>query len=288
MSTSFSENPNLNRILRPIKYQYETIFDRKKLLLFEKWIRKNSKNKRILFCGSGLGLLAILAVGEGAEQVYILEENQELACFTDENIVRSGLKNKITLLIKKPEEITLEELNYEKLDWVINQSVTPWQIGDSSWNPRAKMYERVLKKNGHVMPQKIRNELDLVQGRYSFGGISGTNEYFSEVGISEEFKPLSDLIEAMILDPLKEIPETFFLQKQTTIHRDGAFTAVRLRSAIQMVKGMHLKHFEEWITPIFIPSREKIRVKRKQRVEIFIKCRYPFSWSDFQLEFRPF
>eukprot|EP01022_Parablepharisma_sp_SALTPOND_P006615 TRINITY_DN1267_c0_g1_i1.p2 TRINITY_DN1267_c0_g1~~TRINITY_DN1267_c0_g1_i1.p2 ORF type:complete len:433 (+),score=64.06 TRINITY_DN1267_c0_g1_i1:872-2170(+) len=162
--------------------------------------KEQFKDKIVLDLGCGTGILSIFAARAGAKHVFGID-NAEIAEFAKEIIAKNGLKDCITIIKGKMEEITLP---VEKVDIIISEWMGYFLLYESMLDTVLFARDKYLAPNGLILPDKVRLNLIAIedsqykQEKFGFW----TNVYgvdmdcIRKVALSE---PLVDVVEESLV-----------------------------------------------------------------------------------------
>lgn len=121
---------------------------------YEAAIRRAVKpGSRVLEIGTGAGLLAMMAARAGAAQVISCELNPAVAETAREIVARNGLSERITILTKHSEAVTLEDLG-GTVDVLLSEIVDDCILGEGVLPAHEDAVARLLKPGGQVIPAR--------------------------------------------------------------------------------------------------------------------------------------
>ncbi|XP_071172911.1 protein arginine N-methyltransferase 7-like [Mytilus edulis] len=103
--------------------------DRKQIIIDV--LRKNIKDDTVCLCISDGSLLPLIAARLGAKQVYTIESNPLCKRIVDRFLEENNLSGKIKVIEKHPENVTIDDLDGNKVDLVVGEpyfqtSMLPW------------------------------------------------------------------------------------------------------------------------------------------------------------------
>src|SRR5436305_2374563 len=111
-----------------LPYHYEMLADRRRLEPLRRAIQLVARDKRVLESGAGSGVLSILAAKAGARAVYAVERDPAIARFLRKNVQASGCGALVRILEKDTREVTLGDIDGQRVDVTISEHLSTWQV----------------------------------------------------------------------------------------------------------------------------------------------------------------
>lgn len=268
-----------------LPYHYEGVSDVRRLTPFKEAINESCKGKRVLESGTGSGILSILAARAGAERVYTVEIDPEVARFAEENIQKSGYKI-IKFIQKDTKDVTLEDLEGEKVDVVIAENLSTWQVTEPQIPVMNHINRFLVKDDGVRIPTRVFNYLELAQSQYRFeDAVDLRTHYFEFTGINKP-EVLSQKVLLREID-LREInPTSIDEVVRVKVTKSGVLNGLRLTSPLQLYKGITFDSSDSLMPPVIVPLREDLSVSIDEIVEVHIRYSHHTNWDKFVCEAR--
>lgn len=141
----------------PLKYvhswHYDMLANQERSHYYNNLIKGYCKDKIVLEIGTGSGLLAVLAIRHGAQQVICCEENPMLAMAAKQLFKRMNLEDKILFIPKNSKEISTTEI--PQVDVVLHElfGSDPFQ---EEFIPTLRDARRFMKPDAIFLPEKIQ------------------------------------------------------------------------------------------------------------------------------------
>ncbi|KAL3860195.1 hypothetical protein ACJMK2_010353 [Sinanodonta woodiana] len=107
------------------------VSDPYRLDIYIKTLQQNITPDSVCLCISDGGLLPLIAARHGAKQVFALESNHQCSRFVMDFVKQNNLQDRVTVLCKRPEEVTTQDLCGLKVSVILAEpvfqsSVLPW------------------------------------------------------------------------------------------------------------------------------------------------------------------
>ncbi|MFQ5637415.1 MAG: 50S ribosomal protein L11 methyltransferase [bacterium] len=267
-----------------LPYHYEMVSDQKRVAPFKQAIEKTCKNKTVLESGTGSAIFSILAAKAGAKKVYAVEMDSEIVEFAKGNILRNGLKKRIKLIQKDINEVTLGDLDDQKVDVVIAENLSTWQITEPQIPIMNHINKHLIKRSGVVIPTLIFNYFELAQTCYNFENIVDLKtHYFEFTGIR---KPA--ILSKKTLFNKIDLNKTHSLNIDKTIKakvtHDGTLNSLRLTSPLQVFSEITFDSSDSLMPPVIIPLKKDISVSNGDIVGVHIKYKNNTNWNEVTVE----
>ena len=265
-----------------LPYHYEMVSDKKRVGAFKKAIMKSCKGKIVLESGAGSGILSILAAKAGAKKVYAIEIDTIVADFAKENIKKCGYENIITILNKDVRKVSLKDIGGEKIDVVIAENLTTWEVTEPQIPVMNHINKFLIKKEGIRIPTIIFNTLELCESQYRFENLVDVKTYYFEFSGIRKNKVLSEKTLFQKVD-LREINSMSIAKKiEIKVSKNGTLNSIRLTSPIEIYGTIMFDSSDSLMPPVIVPLKNEINVKRGDIIELLIKYNYNTSWKLFE------
>jgi len=279
MSRTSYNNPKSSESLG-LPYHYEMVSDSTRVTPFKAVIGQVCKGKRVLESGAGSAILSILAARAGATKVYAIEIDETIAEFAQKNIQESGFSDIITLIIKDLKDITLDDLDGEKVDIAIAENLSTWQVTEPQIQLMNHINQHLIKTNGQRIPQKITNYIELAQSQYTFEGIDIRTYFFEFTGVHKsEIRSDKYLFQEIDLSQINNplISKKIILKSNT----DGVVNSIRLTSPIQVGDDILFSSSDSLMPPVVFPLPDDLMVQKGDDIEVTVTYKNNTSWEHF-------
>lgn len=166
-------------------WHYEMLINQERSQFYNDLLKDNCRDKVVLEIGTGCGLIAVLAIKNGAKKVICCEENPHLASVAMQLFKRLGLEDKIQLIAKNSKDIKTDEI--PAVDIILHElfGSDPFE---EEMVPTLKDARRFLKPGGIFLPEKLQIIYQPIrsyelQEKISFQGIElvEMNKLLSEI-----------------------------------------------------------------------------------------------------------
>ena len=262
---------------------YSTLHDRKGIGIFRDCLTDRCAGKRVLHLDAGAGLLAILAAQAGADQVFGVEDDEDLLENAAQNVDHCGFYN-IHLYNKHIRDIGLKLLGDQPIDVVVTDNHATWQVA----NPQIKRLNYVNHKLAadtvqHV-PECISNYAELVESQYIFENVVEYRSHYYELDEYSRPRSLSAPFLVNTLDlsqiNLQRYKRTFRIQ----VKEKGTLNSLRLTSPL-IFDGdtSHIPH-NRLMAPVIVPLEDDLPVYPEDVVEVSVSYKLNSRWQDFDCE----
>jgi predicted RNA methylase len=111
------------------------------------------KGKVVLDVGCGTGILSMMAARAGAKHVYAVEMSS-MADIAVKVIANNELKKKITVINKKIEDVTLEDLGGWHVDIIVSEWMGYCLFYEAMFDSVIYARDNLLKKHGILIPDR--------------------------------------------------------------------------------------------------------------------------------------
>lgn len=262
-----------------LPYHYEMVSDVKRVTPFKRAIQKASKGKRVLESGTGSGILSILAAKAGAKKVYAVEIDPKVARFAEANIRKNGFQDHTKLIQKNIFKVTLKDLDNEKVDTVIAENLSTWQVTEPQIPILNYVNKNLIKKDGVRIPTLIFNYVELAESQYHFENVVEIRtRYFGFTGVKKP-RILSQRQLFTTVDLQRQNPLQVEKSIKVKVSREGVLNSLRLTSPLQIYNGVHFESSDSLMPPVIIPLDKDTRVSKGNIVQLDISYRYHTSWD---------
>lgn len=121
--------------------------------------------------GTGMGVLAMMAVQAGASHVYAIENRPQVIPITQKIINQNGMAEQITLIEGDARKVNINV----QVDMIINELIGDFGTDENILECVDNFTRHHLKPCGHCLPQKLRTYLVPVEYRDEYRGIWRSN-----------------------------------------------------------------------------------------------------------------
>ncbi|MBI2443774.1 MAG: 50S ribosomal protein L11 methyltransferase [Candidatus Magasanikbacteria bacterium] len=262
-----------------LPYHYEMVSDAKRVTPFKKAIQKVCKGKRVLESGAGSGILSILAAKAGAKKVYAVEIDPKVARFAEANIRKSGFQDRIKLIRKDIFKTTLEDLDDEKVDVVIAENLSTWQVTEPQIPILNYINKNLIKQDGARIPALIFNYVELAQSQYQFeNAVEIRTHYFGFTGVKKP-RILSKRQLFTTIDLRQQNSLRINRSIKIKIAREGTLNSLRLTSPLQVYDGINFESSDSLMPPVIIPLNKDVHVIKGDMIQLDIRYSYHTNWD---------
>lgn len=260
---------------------YEMVSDQKRVTPFKQAIELVCKGKRVLESGAGFGILTLLAARAGAEHVFAVEVDPDVASFLEDNVQASPYKDKITILVKDTCEVTLADLGGQKADVVIVENLSTWLVTEPQVAIMNHINKNLIQEGGIRLPQAVDNVVELSYAQYDFEGVLHFKSHFFEFAGIRKAAVLSDPKLFTHVEMDREQNLEICKSLQIKVKQSGILNSLRLTSPIQVYQDITFQSSDSLTPPVVVPLEKELSVSKGDTVEISIDYRYRTSWAIF-------
>lgn len=260
-------------------YHLEMISDPERVGLFKKGIDK-AVNEKTVFCdlGCGTGLFTVYAAHK-AKKVYAVDYDESILEVARENIEKSGLSDKITLIHSNALSVKLPE----KVDVVFCEMLSIWMIEEPEILVMNHAQKNLLKPRGITIPEKVINLAELCNADYVFGGIEMKASIAQFTGIKRpRIMSESRVLNMFSFD--KQNPETIKNEVDFTALTSGLVNSVRLASIAKIAEGINFYSTDTLLPLTIVPLNKELYVKEGQRVRFSASYKHRESINNAHFE----
>ena len=227
--------------------------------------------------GTGMGVLAMMAIQAGAAHVYAVENRPQVVAITKEIIARNDMAERITLIEGDAREITIDA----EVDLIINELIGDFGTDENIVECVDEFTRKHLKPGGRCLPQKLRTYLVPVEYSEEYRGIwrkdfQGLDlSYVAQLSCREEAEMLilarqpkelaiPQLIEN--IDFTSKIPvRANSIDCQFTLHSEGRLQGFMGFFQADLSPDIRLDnypvypgcHWQTWHWPLYPPPKSK-------------------------------
>jgi predicted RNA methylase len=263
---------------------YEMLSDTRRVEPFKKAIERTCAGKRVFESGVGSGILSLLAARAGATHVYAVEVDAETAQLARENISRNRLEHVITLLEKDTREVTLEEIGGERVDIVIAENLSTWQVSEPQISVLNHVNRELLKPDGIRLPERIFNTLELANSQYTFEELVHLRTHYLEfTGVRRAVAHSWPLVFATV-DLKKENAIEVNQSASVLVTESGIVNSLRLTSPLQIHQDILFNSTDSLMPPVVVPLETDLAVLAGDIVEVSVQYKHESKWERFRCE----
>ncbi len=267
-----------------LPYHYEMVSDSKRVTPFKLAIQATCKDKRVFESGIGSGIMSILAAKAGAKKVYATEIDSDIADFAQENINKNGFQNVIKILRKDTRNVSIEDIEGEKVDVAIAENLSTWEVNEPEIAVFNHINENLLKADGVRIPEIIYNYFELANSQYIFeDSVELRTYYFQFTGIPSP-EILSDKTLFSEIDLRKTNLKKTEKSVVVKILKSGVLNSLRLTSPLKVFSDIAFDSSDSLMPPVIIPLKKDIEVKVGNKVKLDIKYNFENGWNNFKCE----
>ncbi len=235
----------------------------------------------VVDCGSGTGLLGMLAIRAGARRAYCLEINSEFIPVIRANAARNGMSGK---LIAMQGDATLARLP-EPVDVVISEVISAGFF----YEPQLQIVDnlrRCLKPGGRMLPAAMSNYLELIDAQDTLYGL--TFNYDSRFRDLAGDEVLTDRGRYLARDFATDSGSSISSEARVRAAKAGRANAVRITYDIEFAPGIHAdKPTEFLLNPQIVFLREPVALEPDRRYRVAIKYEASSSPLDCAIDVQP-
>ncbi len=107
----------------------------------------------VLEVGSGSGILSMMAASCGAKNIISCESSKSISNIAKKVISENGYENQISIINKHSTELVIGRDLSKKADIVISEILSAGFVGEAVRSTILDVKERLLKKNGKIIPE---------------------------------------------------------------------------------------------------------------------------------------
>jgi type II protein arginine methyltransferase len=118
----------------------------------------------VLEIGAGTGILAMMTARAGAKHVYACEMEPLIAQAAQENIIRNGYADRITVIPKKSTDLAVGEDFPAPADLLVSEIISNDLLGEDVLSIMEDAHKRLLRPSALVLPSRVALRGALVGG----------------------------------------------------------------------------------------------------------------------------
>jgi predicted RNA methylase len=264
-----------------LAYHYEMLTDDARVRPFKAAITSVCENRRVFESGTGTGLFAILAARAGARAVYATENDPAILEFARANIARER-RGVVRLIEKDTLDVTLADLDAERVDVVIAEHLSTWQVTE----PEVPILNHI---NAHLassecirLPSRITNQAELTEARYEVeSGIMLRTHFFEFSGVRRA-RTLTPIHVFEALDLSKPMEESVCRSIRFRVRDSGEANSVRLTSPLEVYQELTFGASDSLVPPVVAPLETPVTVRAGDCVEVMIEYETCSTWESFR------
>jgi predicted RNA methylase len=267
-----------------LPFHREMVSDGKRVGVFRRAIERAARNKVVIDCCTGTGIMSILAAKAGARHVFAVEVDPRIAEHAQANFEACGLTKKITLIRKSIVDVRARDLKHQLADLVVAENLSTWLVTEPQIVNMNQMFEHRLVRPGAIfVPAAIRNELALARAQFRFQGVVNIKTYYFEFTGIRCPKMMSRKHEFGRIDFSVWNPTSQSIVKQVTPILSGTVNAVRLTSRLFVGDGLTFDHSDTLLPPVVFPLDADLKVKAGRAIEVAIDHETSHPWEEFHV-----
>lgn len=257
-------------IFSNILFVNECLLDSRRTKAFKKAIENAVKSGNIVLdVGTGTGVMAMFAAKAGAQKVFAVEIDKEIAKLAEQNISHNNLSKKIEVLVGDMKELEFKNT----VDTIIMEVMDTGLIAEQ----QAVIINRlqkigVINNNTNLIPYRYQCAFELINYDFNFYGLK-IPFIIQARNFSVKNKILQKLSKTIIykdIDFHKYINTNVEAKVKVEVNKDGVLNAMVLKSRIFLNGVLAIWGTTDMNMPVIIPLNEK-NVKKGDVIEVIIK-----------------
>ncbi len=247
---------------------YDCLVDAKRVKAFKEAIEKAViKDKSVVVdLGSGTGILSLFALQAGAKKVYSIEADPSVIPLLKSNLKKSKHADRSILIKGDATKIDLPE----KVDVVICEMVATGLI-DELQVPAINNVLKFCKKDTIIVPQRIKNFVELVEAKNVFYGhrmsiIQYEYPWYKKL----KSKSLSEKVLYLDCDFSKQNEEEVDFYAKVSASKSGIINAIRISNETLFNSKKKFLFSNAYCIPLVLPL-EPTRAKKGEEFTVHIK-----------------
>ena len=262
---------------------YSTLHDRQGIDIFRKYLQEVASGKVVLHVDAGAGLLAIIAAQSGADQVFGIEHDEDLAEIASQNVDHCGFYN-IQVFNQHIREITTRDMQDQLADVVVTDNHATWQVSGPQIKRLNYVNHKLADEEVVHVPERIANYAELVESQYIFENIVEFRSHYYELDERSRPRSLSTPFLVHTLDLSQINLQRFKRTFRIKVTEKGTLNSLRLTSPLFFdAETSHLPH-NRLMAPVIVPLEDDLPVYPDDVVEISINYRLNTNWQEFDVE----
>lgn len=147
------------------RWHFPMLHDQRRNAVYEQALQQFvTLDTCVLEIGTGSGIVAMLAARAGARHVYTCEIEPLIAAAAQENIIRNGFADRVTVIAKKSTDLVVGTDLPERADLLVSELVDNGLLGDAVLPLIEDAKARLLRPEAHIVPSQIALRGALVGG----------------------------------------------------------------------------------------------------------------------------
>lgn len=262
-----------------LTYHYEMLADRARMEVFERAIQRTCQGKRVLDCGTGTGILALMAARAGAERVYGVDLDATVLEFAQTALHECGF-SQVTFLHKDSRKITLDDLDGAPVEVVICENLSTWQVTEPEISVLNHVNVNLIADPVVHLPARVENLLQPVESNYLFHELVEVRTHYFEFTGTPPPRPLG----APVL--YNEVHFTgvnlplWHRKVRVKINRSGTLNGFRLTSPLQIHEELTFPGSDTLMPPVVLPLPHDLPVQAGDTVEAEVRYHHLMRWED--------
>ena len=277
-SRTAHNNPNSGGSL-DLTYHYEMLADTARMDVFARAIERTCAGKRVLDCGTGTGILALLAARAGADWVYGVDLDPVVLEFARAAQQECNFQQ-LTFLEKDARKLTLADLDDRPVDVVICENLSTWQVTEPEILVLNHVNVRLVADSVVHLPAGVENLLQPVQSQYLFYDCVELRTHYFEFTGTPAPLPLGApvLYNAVRFDAVN-MPH-WHHKVRVTINRPGTLNGFRLTSPLVIHDDVTFPGSDTLMPPVVLPLAHDLPVRAGDTVEVEVHYHHLSRWED--------
>jgi predicted RNA methylase len=253
--------------------------------LFQKAIQAAVQpGMRVLDVGTGSGLLAMFAAQAGASKVVAIEYDPFVAAVAKQNIARSGLEDKIDVLVGDATKFSFGTI--APFDAVLIELLTTGMIDELQVDAVRNLHARgVVGPATRFIPQRIVTHASLVDMDFRVCGLEMkmVRHLWLDFPDRERAKPLSAPVAVSDVH-FSRCPDPWLDRVlEFQVETDGILNGLKLWSDTELYYCIHISDTLTLNAPVVVPMRER-EVQKGDRLMVRLSYVYGQGFDGLRVE----
>lgn len=172
----------------PALYYQDMLSDERRMIQYQKAIRPVVRPGDVVVdLGTGLGVLAMMAVQAGARHVYAVDVRPQVIPITQRILEANGCADRVTLIRADATEVELPE----PVDVIINELIGDFGTDENIYECVAAVAANYLREGGRVLPRRLSTHMVGVSYNQEFRGVysAGFHDMDLTAALTDPFEP---------------------------------------------------------------------------------------------------
>ncbi len=181
-------------------------------------------------------------------------------------------------------DVTLADLDGEKVDVVIAENLSTWEVTEPQIPILNHINKHLAKKDAARIPETIYNQVELCETQYRFENVVDVRTHFFGFTGVKKPKALSSKTLVTTVDLTKQNSLRVRATLKIKVTQKGILNSLRLTSPVIVQPGIRFEVSDSLMPAVVIPLKKDFAVSKGDTVELHINYSYYTNWDKVKCE----